>query len=357
MYSLHDILPPHTRLSSSSSHFSSSWHLPTSSGRVAKPVSLGTTKKTQFLQSVQMLLESVVTLLEDESRVLVAAEVAKLATLLVMALVAYKKLSEFLCGVQHQTKAFFNDEQQAVVSAIGVSVHELHSLANECHPDATPTNGLLLELSLLEFGSKSLNPSDMNKQLALAGGKIVVGIVKTALKGGMPDASIWTGLRDAAVALRDGADQAVATAVFLTGLYARYSSMSLTKEVATLTRRAKEKVKDIVRCSIVRCSISYQQQTTRPPNHQQKWQQLMEKNAFSFSFFSFTPTPIYFSLNAGNGTGKGCTDVCAQQAFRRLPHECRPIQKRQASRSALDRVAWDVGVRGRNGRCWRGEHS
>ena len=252
MYSLHDILPPHTRLSSSSSHFSSRWHLPTSSGRVTKPVSLGTTKKTQFLQSVQMLLEAVVTLLEDESRVLVAAEVAKLATLLVMALVAYKKLSEFLCGVQHQTKAFFNDEQQAVVSAIGVSVHELHSLANECHPDATPTNGLLLELSLLEFGSKSLNPSDMNKQLALAGGKIVVGIVKTALKGGMPDASIWTGLRDAAVALRDGADQAVATAVFLTGLYARYSSMSLTKEVATLTRRAKEKVKDIVRCSIVR---------------------------------------------------------------------------------------------------------
>ena len=236
-------------------------------------------KPKLYLEIVMALLDSVNRLLEDESRVLVAAEVAKLATLLVMALVAYKQLREFLdtvgkLGASNMSSGPLENELDAeTVSSIETAVKELLRKTSACKSNASPTNGLLLELSLLEYGAKSLNPSNMKKELGKAAGKVVVGIFKTAMKGGFPDASIWTGLRDAAVALREGADQAVAQAVFLTALRARSSALELTGEVGRLTRAAKNKAADGAASSIVelrrKLGQTYQMAVVRSKNARQ----------------------------------------------------------------------------------------
>jgi hypothetical protein len=130
-----------------------------------------------------------------------------------------------------------------------------------------------LEISLLDNGAKSLQDSDTKKKLANAGGKVVVGIFKTVMKGGFPDAAIWTGLREAAVALREGTDHAVASAVFMTGMYARYATLDLTREVAQLTRDVGKKGNSIKRDALVqirnRLGAAYQMSVGRSKNARQ----------------------------------------------------------------------------------------
>ena len=111
-------------------------------------------KPKLYLEIIMSLLDSVNRLLEDESRVLVAAEVAKLATLLVMALVAYKQLREFLdtvgkLGATNMSSGPLENEMDAeTVSSIETAVKELLRKTSACKSGASPTNGLLLELSL-----------------------------------------------------------------------------------------------------------------------------------------------------------------------------------------------------------------
>ena len=186
-------------------------------------------------------------------------------------LVAMKQAQELASLVsQHSNEPFLNP---ATVKHITTTVAELHRVAKKCHPDCVPTNGLLLELALLDYGAKSLQDSDTKKQLAKAGGKVVVGIFKTVMKGGLPDAAIWTGLRDAAVALREGADHAVASAVFMTGMYARYATLDLTREVAQLTRDVGKKGNSIKRDALVqirnRLGAAYQMSVGRSKNARQ----------------------------------------------------------------------------------------
>ena len=173
-----------------------------------------------YLRAVLKLLEAVRELLYDESRVLLATEVAKLATFLIMCLVAFKQIQDIAPAGGRK----ISPEE---VKKIEYVLKQLVRSTAEANPHRSPTNGLMLELSLLQYGSKSLHDSHMKQELGKAAGKVVGGIAKTILKGGFPDPSIWVGLRDAAVAVREGADEAVAIAVFRTALCARSKTLEL----------------------------------------------------------------------------------------------------------------------------------
>jgi hypothetical protein len=195
-------------------------------------------KPDVYLESVQLLLESLEALLGEDRQALVAAAVAKLATYFIMCLAAYKKIQSIAQTVSEQySKSYFFQSpsvdrhfppiDQDKVKEINDSVAELIRIAADINPSCSPTNGLLLELSLIEYGAKSLYESHVAKEVVSAGGEILLGVVQTVLHGGFPDQHIWEGLKHVAVTLHEHADELVANAVFTSALFARSKTLEL----------------------------------------------------------------------------------------------------------------------------------